>query len=360
MQIIKIKPEQIRSIQPKVARVLQEGGLVVFPSDTVYGFLADAQNKKAVEKLIRVKRRPFGKPISVFLPGFESLQDYVQVGKSQYHILKKLLPGPFTIVLPSKHKVVSLLESEKGTLGIRIPDYAPVQELAKEFGRAFTATSANISGKGPHYTIDSFLKTLSGRKRDEIDLVVDVGRLPFNKPSTVVDLTKSEILILRKGDLVLRDEDVFLSEAPVQTRKIAKFLVKKYLSYARKQGVFFFLEGELGVGKTEFVKGLGEFLGIKDIISPTFVGFYEYEIRDYPDLERFVHFDLYNIEDEKEFEYFRIQDFAKKGVIVAIEWGERIAGVIDELKRKVKIVYIRFSYEDEKKRRIKIFQVDER
>jgi len=354
MKILETTPEKIADFYDEILKTLKNSGVVVFPSDTVYGFLADAQSRSAVEKLISIKKRPFGKPISVFIPGFEGLQRYVEVNKEQFKILKGLLPGPFTIVLPSKHKVVSLLESEKGTLGIRIPDYRPVQSLVEKFGRPITATSANMSGKGPHYTIESFLKTLSDKKKSQIDLIVDVGKLPYNKPSTVVDLTRSRISILRRGDLVLRDQDVFISESPAQTRKTARFFMKKYIAGVKDRAVFVFLQGELGVGKTEFVKGIAEALNIKDIISPTFVGFYEYEIKDHLHLRKLVHFDLYNIEDETELEYYRIEDFVEKSNLVVVEWAERISGFVEKVKDKAEVFYIKLSYEDERKRRIKI------
>ncbi|MCX6730473.1 MAG: Sua5/YciO/YrdC/YwlC family protein, partial [Candidatus Roizmanbacteria bacterium] len=95
--------------------ILQSGGLLVAPSDTVYGLVCDATNEEAVKKLIAVKNRPWGKPISVFTDGFEMMSSLVELG-SHKALLQTLLPGPFTIILPSKHKVCSLLESERKTL----------------------------------------------------------------------------------------------------------------------------------------------------------------------------------------------------------------------------------------------------
>ena len=89
-------------------KVLQSGGLVIFPSDTVYGALVDSTNKKAVTKLIGFKNRPLGKPISIFVSDAKMLEEYVIAGKNS-SLLSKLLPGPFTVILDSKHKTEALL-----------------------------------------------------------------------------------------------------------------------------------------------------------------------------------------------------------------------------------------------------------
>jgi len=98
--------------------ILASGGLLVVPSDTVYGLACDATNETAVRKLIAVKTDLLGSPISVFVDGFEMMDSLVEVAHHKT-MLKTLLPGPFTVVLPSKHVVCRLLESERGTLGVR-------------------------------------------------------------------------------------------------------------------------------------------------------------------------------------------------------------------------------------------------
>src|SRR3989338_3232251 len=181
-------------------KVLQSGGLVIFPSDTVYGALIDSTNKKAVTKLIGFKSRPIGKPISVFVSDFGMMNKYISLGKHQT-LLEKLLPGPFTVILESKHKTAVQLESERGTLGVRIPDFSPVIQLVKNLGKPVTATSANISGRPAHYSVETLLHEFFQSKKDMIDLVVDGGKLPRNKPSTVIDLISPEIKIMRHGDV---------------------------------------------------------------------------------------------------------------------------------------------------------------
>lgn len=337
----------------KCSEILKNNGLVVAPSDTVYGLITDATNRKSVEKLIIFKNRPIGKPISVFVKNLFQAKNVVYINKSQEEILKKLLPGPFTIVLPSKHRLVRLLESEKGTLGFRIPDYSFINQLVNFFGRPLTATSANISGRGPHYSIDDFLKTLSLKKKQLIDMIIDFGRLPRNKPSTVIDLTDNHLKILRKGDLNLKTTNVFISYRPSETKKIAQFILKKNIGGINKKPLVFLIEGEFGVGKTIFVKGLGNLLGVKDIISPSFVVYYEYKIKN-PLVKHLYHIDFYMIEEQEEFKTLRIEEFLKSYNLIAIEWGQKSGKIINLIKNAGNIIYVKMEYLSQKERRIEI------
>lgn len=332
--------------QAEVLKILQKGGLVVFPSDTVYGLLIDATNEEAVHKLMEFKSRPAGKPISVFVTE-KKLKDLVQVSNKQHKMFSSLLPGPFTFILKSRHKVSKLLESEKGTLGVRIPDYKPVNELVEKFDKPLTATSANVSGRAPHYSIDSLLKQLSVKKRKLIDLLVDAGKLPRNKPSTIVDLTMPKLKVLRQGDFKVSETKTFISKSVVQTITIAKDLLKKQTA---RQPLIFILQGELGVGKTIFVKGIGEALGIDDIISPTFIVYYEYEIKK----GKLVHVDLYNLTDSEEFKYLGLEKYLRPGNILCFEWGEKAEPLIDVLRKKGRVIFVKMDYMNEDIRKIKV------
>ncbi len=335
-----------------VRATLQKGGLVIFPSDTVYGLLVDATNEKAVRKLIEFKNRPAGKAISVFVADFPMLKDVVQINKNIEERLRQLLPGPFTVILNSKHKTSKLLESEKGTLGVRLPDYERIQSLVKQFGKPVTATSANLSGHPPHYSVDALLKDLPEKKKTLIDLVVDAGKLSRNKPSTIIDLTTSKVRLIRRGDIVFSDAETLVSKSPSQTKKIAQYILRKVKvkSKKEKEALVFILQGELGVGKTIFVKGIGETLGITNIISPTFVVYYEYDMKD----GKLVHVDLYNLQDEGEFEHLGLEKYLKPGNILCFEWGEKAGRIIGILHEKARVVYVKMRYIDEKKRELTI------
>ncbi len=341
-------PEAIK----KTLIVLSQGGLVIAPSDTVYGALVDAQNDKAVQKLIAFKNRPIGKSISVFMADFSMTKKYIEVTSDQEKMVTAMLPGSFTIVLPSKHHVSKLLESEKGTLGIRVPYYPFITSLVHLYKKPITATSANLAGRSPHYSIASLMANLPDAKKKLIDLVIDAGKLPRNKPSTVMDLSGDQIKILRKGDIMFIQEEKFTSHSPKQTKKFAQSIVKKYLAKKPDRPLIFLLQGELGVGKTIFVKGAAEIFNIKNIISPTFTVYYEYQITKHPWLQNFYHFDLYNIEEKNEFEHLGINLLLKKEHIFFIEWGEKTGEILEFLQKKAKLILIKLRYISDKERLI--------
>jgi len=343
MKTIKLKSNNINQVINNTITILKSNGLVVFPSDTVYGLLCDAGNEKAVQKLITFKNRPPGKAISVFC-NFELINKLVKINKQQKKIIKEILPGPFTVILSSKHIVNKLLESEKGTLGIRIPMYRYIEVLVNRFKKPITATSANLAGRSPHYSIKTLLDELSEKQKKLIDLIVDVGQLPRNKPSTVIDLTQSDVKILRQGDVDFSRSKIFLSKSVGETKNIAKKIFKEIRRPAEKKPLVFIIEGELGVGKTVFVKGIGEQLGINNIVSPTFVIYYEYG--------NFYHFDLYQIEEKEEFKHLGIEKLLIPGNILCFEWGEKAGEIADLLRSKGKVVYVKMKYVSEKEREI--------
>ena len=229
MKVLEIKGNYKKVIE-KTVKVLKSGGLVVFPSDTVYILAVDPTNEKAVEKLLTFKNRWAGRAISVAVLDEKMAMDYVKLNENGKNIYANLLPGPFTIVSNGKHKLIKGIEAENGTLGIRIPDNKYISDLIKLFGKPVTATSANLSGRTPNYSIVSFLRPLSNKKKEMIDLVVNAGKLPRNKPSTVIDVTEAELKILRRGDLITGSKiQTLISKSEKETEKIAEFLLKKYM-----------------------------------------------------------------------------------------------------------------------------------
>lgn len=342
MKIIKLNSGNVDQTIYNTIEVLKSTGLVIFPSDTVYGLLVDATNKAAVEKLIAFKNRPVGKPISVFT-SLGSMGQLVDINKDQQKVFEEILPGPFTIILPSKHKVNKLLESETGTLGIRVPMYRYIEVLVDQFKKPITATSANLAGRSPHYSIGSLLNELTEKQKKLIDLIVDAGNLPKNKPSTVVDLSRPNVKILRQGNEDFIKSKVFRSRTSEETKNIAGQIFTKNYKKDDKP-LIFIIKGEMGVGKTVFVKGIGERLGINNIVSPTYVIYYEYK--------NFYHFDLYQIEDREEFGHLGIDKFLVPGNTLCFEWGEKAGEIIDLLSDKGNIVYIEMKYISESEREI--------
>lgn len=333
--------------------VLKKAGLVLVPSDTVYGLAVDATSEKAVKKLINFKSRSLGKAISIFVENLEMAKKYVQISKKNLNILKKILPGCFTAVLPSRHKLAGNLESEKGTLGIRIPEFDFINDLVKKYGKPLTATSANLSGRSPHYSVTSFIDSLSDKKKKQIDMIVDFGKLPRNKPSTVVDLTLSKFKILRSGSGHLVSKKKYISSSPMVTKKIAKSIISDLLKDEITKPAIVLLEGELGVGKTIFVKGVGEYFGVNNIVSPTFVLICEYEFKN-KKIKKLYHLDLYRIEEEEEFKNLGLREILKSKNLICIEWGQKSGAILKLFEKKARIIYVNIEYINEKQRKLTV------
>ena len=350
MKIIKISPEAIK----EAGRVIMAGGLVVFPSDTIYILAVDPTNSQAVNKLLGFKNRWTGKAISIAVTDIDMAREYVVLNETAKNIYANLLPGPFTIVSEGKHKVATGIEAENGTLGIRIPDNRHIADLVKAVEGPVTATSANLSGRTPNYSVESFVRPLSKKKQEMIDLIVDGGKLPRNKPSTVVDTAEGEIKILRRGDLVTGEGKTLVSKSEKETGKIAEFLMKKLMDQAEKEkAVVWILSGDLGTGKTVFSRHVGRFFGVEQrIVSPTFVIYNEYEIKK-EGLKKFVHFDLYRLEDKYEYEEIKFLDQFDKGVVACVEWPENMGKEYLEKLSKIAVVgVVKFEYLDENTRKI--------
>lgn len=362
MEIVKINEKNHKNVLRKAAQTIKAGGLVVYPSDTVYILAVDPTNQNAVEKLLVFKNRWTGKAISVAVVDQKMAEKYVDLNELAKSIYKNLLPGPFTIISAGKHEVTRGIEAEDGTLGVRIPDNKHIYDLVKILGKPITATSANLSGRTPNYSIPSFLRPLSKKKKEMIDLVVDAGKLPRNKPSTVIDVTEPEIKILRRGDLIVGNYETLISKSEKETEKIAEFLIKKVLSKKEDKPVVFLLSGDLGTGKTVFSRSVGKYLGIKEkITSPTFVIYNEYKLVkskkfkvESKKLNKFLHFDLYRITNDFEFEEIKFFDLFKPDTIACIEWPENMGEEnLEKLKQIVDVKSINFEYLDKNTRQIK-------
>ncbi len=199
MQIIKINPKNpsLKVIR-FAARVIKKGGVVIYPTDTIYGVGADALDQSAIDKVYKIKERPASKPLSVVVNGIKMAKKYCVVGKKQEQIFSALLPGAFTLIFPARiFKKDRILTVYKRSLSIRIPDYKITLMLSKELGIPFTATSANISGLSGSGDIGKVLKQLE-KKKNLVDLVLDAGVLPEKNSSIIFDLTGKEPKVARK------------------------------------------------------------------------------------------------------------------------------------------------------------------
>ena len=207
----------------------------------------------------------------------------------------------------------------------------------KALERPITATSANQAwGKRP-YQISDIISNISDKKKRLIDLIIDAGELPRNEPSTVIDTTLDDRVVLRQGDIKLKAKNQILSRSAENTQNFGKELWQKYERFAGKRAIIFGLEGPLGAGKTEFTKGLARAMGIaQPVTSPTFN-----LVNTYDNL---VHIDAWRFESSSELESL---DFAKTisdKLVIAIEWADRVADGIRRHLEEAIIVWIKIKY----------------
>jgi len=181
----------------KVVSILKKGGLIIYPTDTVYGLGCDITNLKAMEKIARIKNIKLDKAnLSFICNDLSHLSDYVkQISTPTYKILKRALPGAYTFVLPGNNNLPRPFKNKK-TVGIRVPDNNIVREIVRELGNPIVSTSIYDEDDVIEYTTDPEL--IYEKWKNLVDVVID-GGFGGNLPSTVIDLSNDEIEILRVG-----------------------------------------------------------------------------------------------------------------------------------------------------------------
>jgi len=181
----------------KVVAVLKKGGLIIYPTDTVYGIGCDITNTKAMEKVAKIKGVKLNKAnFSFICYNLSNLSDFVkQINTPTYKLLKRALPGPYTFVLPSNNNLPKAFKHKK-TIGIRIPDNTIIRELVKELGNPIVSTSIYDEDDLIEYTTDPEL--IFEKWHTKVDIVIN-GGFGGNIPSTVIDLSTDEITVLREG-----------------------------------------------------------------------------------------------------------------------------------------------------------------
>jgi tRNA threonylcarbamoyl adenosine modification protein (Sua5/YciO/YrdC/YwlC family) len=195
--LLHIHPENPQPRQIKTAvECLQRGGVIIYPTDTIYGLGCDILQHKAIERVCRIKNvDPKKAQLSFICSDLSHLSDYAkQLTTSTYRLLKEYLPGPYTFILPASKMVPKILQSKKDTIGLRIPDNKIALAIIHELGRPIL--SASLPGEmvedytDPEIMYENFM--------NEVDMVID-GGIGGTEPSTVIDCTKEEYEIIRQG-----------------------------------------------------------------------------------------------------------------------------------------------------------------
>lgn len=204
MERARLTSTNIESVAARAADALRRGEVVIYPTDTLYGLGADALSDEAVSKIYDIKGRDEGKAMHAIVANIEMAGRYGEVNDLARALVRELPRGKVTLVVRKKQGIDSGIYRAVSTFGFRIPDNEFCFKLLRSFGGPITATSANKSGEKPPHDIKTILAQF-GEGAKDIDLAVDAGRLPAGKPSTVVDLTSPEPVILREGAVPAAD-----------------------------------------------------------------------------------------------------------------------------------------------------------
>jgi tRNA threonylcarbamoyl adenosine modification protein (Sua5/YciO/YrdC/YwlC family) len=197
--LIRIYPENPNPRQIRlVADILEKGGIIIYPTDTVYAMGCSINAPKAIEKIARLKGlNPVNPDLSIIFHDMSQLSEYTIIHDNNiFKLLKRNLPGPFTFIVQANNQIPKLFKNKKKTVGIRIPDNSIVLELVRELGSPIITTSIHDQDEVIEYTTDPEL--IYEKYCEFADAVID-GGYGRNEASTIVDCTGSEILILRQG-----------------------------------------------------------------------------------------------------------------------------------------------------------------
>ena len=180
----------------KPAQIIKNGGLVIFPTETVYGIGTNALNSKAVKKLYEVKKRPYEKPISLLVNSIEMIENIAKdITKLEYELIKNFFPGPLTIILKKKENISNILTANKETVGVRMPQNDIALKLIEYAGVPIATPSANISGKPSGTNMKDIMRDFEKK----VEYFIDNGSSKIGQASTIVQIIDETPYILRKG-----------------------------------------------------------------------------------------------------------------------------------------------------------------
>jgi len=178
----------------KTVEVLKEGGVIAYPTDTIYGFGCDMYNKKAIQRIYQIKKRDLKKPFSFICSDLKNISLYAQVTNQDYKIMRRRLPGPYTFILQGTKLVPKIMLTKRKTVGIRVPDNNISLALVRGLGNPIISTSVGFSG-GEVLSDPSLIEEAFG---SQINVTIDGGILS-NQPSTIISLLDDRIEVIREG-----------------------------------------------------------------------------------------------------------------------------------------------------------------
>lgn len=201
MLILPFTKKSSDSIFKKSSEILKNSGIIAYPTESFYALGVLATDEVAIKKLYTIKKRQAEKPLPIIIGDINSLASIVKAIPAQAEdLINRYWPGPLTLIFDSQDNIPDLLTGDKKKLAVRIPGESVALHLARALGLPFTSTSANTAGQPPAEEIDSIIKYFG----DKIDLIIDAGKAPGGKPSTIIDVTVTPPKVLREGRIVFK------------------------------------------------------------------------------------------------------------------------------------------------------------
>lgn len=200
-----LKPD--KDVLKRAAEILLSGGIVAFPTETVYGLGGVAYNEKALEKIFIAKMRPPDNPLIIHISSLDMLEDVaINVPEDAYKLIKRFWPGPLTLILPRNPRVPKIATGGLETVAVRMPAHPVALGLVKETGYPIAAPSANLAGRPSPTTADHVVKDLYGR----IDAIIDAGETLYGVESTIINILTSPPTLLRPGAYTVEEIEAVL------------------------------------------------------------------------------------------------------------------------------------------------------
>ncbi|HEX3033602.1 MAG TPA: L-threonylcarbamoyladenylate synthase [Thermodesulfobacteriota bacterium] len=193
-----------------VSSILKREGIIIYPTETLYGMGAIASNEESVSKIFEVKGRPHGKPIPILVRDRDMLAEFAEITEQASKLIDAFLPGPLTLILKEKKNLPVLITAGTGKVAVRISRHPFVKRLFNLVSEPITSTSANISAGENLFSFDEIYRVF----KDKVDLIIDSGNLPPSKGSTVVDLTVEPPVVVREGDISKEELKEFINIQP--------------------------------------------------------------------------------------------------------------------------------------------------
>ncbi len=185
----------------EIIKILKNDGVIIFPTDTVYGLACNCYSEKAIARIYEIKKRASYKPISVLTDSIEKIHLVANMNEKEKELINKYMPGALTMVLNKKEELPDILTSGLPTVGVRIPDNKIALKILEKFPCPLATTSANESGKTEGVNVQDFITYFE----DKVDAIIDGGTTKVQKPSTIVRVENDEINIIREGSIKITE-----------------------------------------------------------------------------------------------------------------------------------------------------------